>query len=60
MAGLPYLDLNTHLRRRFGQRVQKIALDAGFTCPNRDGRVSKGGCLYCNARGSGTGAWARG
>ncbi|MGA7578481.1 MAG: TIGR01212 family radical SAM protein [Desulfobaccales bacterium] len=60
MAGLPYLDLNTHLRRRFGQRVQKIALDAGFTCPNRDGRVARGGCLYCNARGSGTGAWARG
>ena len=60
MAGLPYLDLNSHLRRRFGQRVQKIALDAGFTCPNRDGRVSRGGCLYCNARGSGTGAWARG
>ncbi len=60
MAGLPYLDLNTHLRRRVGRRVQKIALDAGFTCPNRDGRVSRGGCLYCNARGSGTGAWARG
>ncbi len=60
MAGLPYLDLNTHLRRRVGRRVQKISLVAGFTCPNRDGRVSRGGCLYCNARGSGTGAWARG
>jgi len=60
MTRLPYLDLNTYLRRRFGLRVQKIALDAGFTCPNRDGRVSTGGCLYCNARGSGTGAWARG
>ncbi|MCX5891343.1 MAG: TIGR01212 family radical SAM protein [Deltaproteobacteria bacterium] len=58
--GLPYLDLNTHLRRRFGVRVQKITLDAGLTCPNRDGQVSGGGCLYCNARGSGTGAWARG
>lgn len=60
MTRLPYLDLNTYLRGRFGVRVQKIALDAGFTCPNRDGRVSTGGCLYCNARGSGTGAWARG
>jgi radical SAM protein (TIGR01212 family) len=40
--------------------VQKITLDAGLTCPNRDGRVGVGGCLYCNARGSGTGAWARG
>ena len=60
MAGLPYLDLNTHLRGRFGARVQKLTLDAGLTCPNRDGRVGTGGCLYCNARGSGTGAWARG
>ncbi len=60
MAGLPYLDLNTHLRQRFGERVQKITLDAGFTCPNRDGRVGVGGCLYCNARGSGTGAWVAG
>ena len=60
MAGLPYLDLNTHLRSRFGTRVQKISLDAGLTCPNRDGRVGAGGCLYCNSRGSGTGAAARG
>lgn len=60
MAGLPYLDLNTHLRSRFGTRVQKISLDAGLTCPNRDGRVGAGGCLYCNPRGSGTGAAARG
>ena len=60
MPSLPYLDLNTYLRRRFGTRVQKIPLDAGLGCPNRDGRVGVGGCLYCNARGSGTGAWARG
>ena len=60
MASLPYLDLNSHLRARFGERVQKITLDAGLTCTNRDGRVGVGGCLYCNARGSGTGAWARG
>ncbi len=60
MADLPYLDLNTYLKRRFGTRVQKITLDAGLTCPNRDGRVGTGGCLYCNARGSGTGAAARG
>jgi uncharacterized protein len=59
-AALPYLDLKTHLRRRFGERVQKLTLDAGLTCPNRDGRVGLGGCLYCNARGSGTGAWAEG
>lgn len=57
---LPYRDLNSYLRQRFGARVQKVTLDAGLTCPNRDGRVGLGGCLYCNARGSGTGAWARG
>ncbi len=60
MADLPYLDLNTYLKGRFGSRVQKIGLDAGLTCPNRDGRVATGGCLYCNSRGSGTGAWSRG
>ena len=60
MADLPYLDLNSYLRRLCGERVQKITLDAGLTCPNRDGRVGRGGCLYCNSRGSGTGAWSRG
>jgi len=55
-----YRDLNTHLRGLFGCRVQKISLDAGLTCPNRDGTLSTGGCIYCNPRGSGTGAMARG
>lgn len=55
-----YYDLNTYLRERFGQRVQKITVDAGFTCPNRDGTLGTGGCVYCNDRGSGTGAAARG
>jgi len=59
-AELPYRDLNSYLKGRFGERVQKITLDAGLSCPNRDGRVGAGGCLYCNARGSGTGAWGRG
>jgi radical SAM protein (TIGR01212 family) len=57
---LPYRDLNSYLRERFGARVQKVTLDAGLTCPNRDGRVGVGGCLYCNERGSGTGAWSQG
>jgi len=55
-----YNDLNTSLRSIFGCRVQKITIDAGFSCPNRDGTVSTGGCIYCNARGSGTGAHAKG
>ncbi|MGD8437806.1 MAG: TIGR01212 family radical SAM protein, partial [Syntrophobacterales bacterium] len=50
-----YRDLNTSLRERFGCRVQKITLDAALTCPNRDGTLGVGGCIYCNVRGSGTG-----
>ncbi len=57
---LPYYSLKDYLQSRFGERVQKVTLDAGLTCPNRDGRVGWGGCLYCNARGSGTGAAAQG
>ena len=53
-----YRDLNSHLRERFGCRVQRIALDAGLTCPNRDGTKGRGGCIYCNPRGSGTGRGA--
>ncbi len=37
-----------YLRRLFGGRVQKVAVNAGFTCPNRDGSISKGGCTFCN------------
>lgn len=55
-----YNDLNTYLRDIFGCRVQKITIDAGLTCPNRDGTLSHAGCIYCNIRGSGTGAHAKG
>ncbi|MFZ7113366.1 MAG: TIGR01212 family radical SAM protein [Desulfatiglandales bacterium] len=51
-----YRDYNGYLRELFGERVQKIPLDAGLTCPNRDGTLSYGGCIYCDRRGSGTGA----
>lgn len=54
-----YNDLNTYLRSVFGCRVQKISIDAGLSCPNRDGTISRGGCIYCNDRGSGTGAHAK-
>lgn len=56
MFSKPYRDYNTYLRELFGCRVQKITLDAGLTCPNRDGTLGTGGCIYCNERGSGTGA----
>jgi len=59
-ANKRYNDLNTYLRNIFGCRVQKITVDAGLTCPNRDGTFSHGGCIYCNIRGSGTGAHAKG
>ncbi|WDN90202.1 uncharacterized protein BuS5_03172 [Desulfosarcina sp. BuS5] len=55
-----YNDLNGYFRKIFGCRVQKISIDAGLSCPNRDGTLSRGGCIYCNARGSGTGAHSRG
>ncbi len=55
-----YHSLNAFLRRVFGERVQKVTIDAGFTCPNRDGAREKGGCIYCNAFGSGTGAFKEG
>lgn len=55
-----YNDFNSYLRDIFGLRVQKIRLDAGLTCPNRDGTKSVGGCIYCNKMGSGTGAFNKG
>ncbi len=51
-----YRDYNSYLRELFGERVQKISLDAGFSCPNRDGSISSEGCIFCDSRGSGSGA----
>ncbi|MBN2061640.1 MAG: TIGR01212 family radical SAM protein [Deltaproteobacteria bacterium] len=51
-----YRDYNSYLREIFGERVQKIAIDAGLGCPNRDGKISDRGCIFCDKRGSGTGA----
>ena len=42
-----------YFRRLFGGRVQKLSVDAGFTCPNRDGTVGRGGCTFCASGGSG-------
>ena len=55
-----YKDLNTYFRELFGHRVHKISIDAGMTCPNRDGTISTGGCIYCNSKGSGTGQYLAG
>ena len=48
-----YHTLNDELRRRFGCKVYKIALDGGFTCPNRDGAIDTRGCIFCAGDGSG-------
>lgn len=55
-----YNDFSTYLRKQFGCRVQRITIDAGFSCPNRDGTLSSSGCLFCDGKGSGTGAAAKG
>lgn len=44
----PYTDYSTFIKQKFGERVQKVSLDTGFTCPNRDGSKGFGGCTYCN------------
>lgn len=53
MSEKRYVTLNEHLRERFGEKVFKVSLDAGFTCPNRDGTLGRNGCIYCSERGSG-------
>ena len=43
-----YNSYNIYLKNIYGERIQKVTVDAGFTCPNRDGTVASGGCTYCN------------
>jgi len=53
LSGKRYNTLNDELFHEFGEKVSKIAIDGGFTCPNRDGTISDLGCLFCNEKGSG-------
>lgn len=48
-----YKTLNEHYREKFGCKVYKLSIDAGFTCPNRDGTLGIGGCIFCSAAGGG-------
>lgn len=48
-----YRHLNKYLKDKFGERTLKICIDGGFTCPNRDGMLGVGGCIYCSEKGSG-------
>ena len=54
-----YYSLNRYLRQTFGEKVYKLALDGGMTCPNRDGTLGTGGCIFCSAGGSGDFAQGR-
>lgn len=50
---LPYFSISQDLKERFGGKIVKLSLDAGFTCPNRDGTKGTGGCSFCSPEGSG-------
>ena len=48
-----YKNLSGYFREKYGRRLSKICIDGGFSCPNRDGRVGVGGCIFCGERGAG-------
>ena len=48
-----YHTFNYYLKTRYHQKVAKVILDGGFTCPNRDGSKGSGGCIFCSEKGSG-------
>lgn len=54
MKAKRYNAFSEELKRTFGCRVHRISVDAGFTCPNRDGKVGTGGCIFCGGAGSGS------
>lgn len=49
----PYNSLSDHLKKKLGAKTVKLSVSAGFTCPNRDGKVGRGGCIFCSGSGSG-------
>ena len=51
--GKPYYSLDCYLKQKFGQKIYKVAIDGGMTCPNRDGTKGTCGCSFCSAGGSG-------
>lgn len=52
-SSMEYLSFNEYMKNRFGQKVYKICIDGGFTCPNRDGTIDTRGCIFCSSGGSG-------
>ncbi|HCT91540.1 MAG TPA: TIGR01212 family radical SAM protein [Lachnospiraceae bacterium] len=57
--GRPYYSLDAYCRDTFGEKVYRLPLDGGMTCPNRDGTLGTGGCIFCSAGGSGEFAGSR-
>ena len=53
MENKRYNTISSYLKEKFGEKTLKICVDGNFTCPNRDGKVGVGGCIYCGERGSG-------
>ena len=53
MEKVRYNHLNSYLKQKFGSRTLKVCVDGGFTCPNRDGKVATGGCIFCGNEGAG-------
>ena len=51
--GKPYHSLDYSVREQFGEKLYKLALDGGMSCPNRDGTIGYGGCIFCSEGGSG-------
>ena len=52
MSGKAYNPISAYHKEKYGAKVYKITIDAGFDCPNRDGTISSGGCIFCDAGGS--------
>ena len=59
MDKIKYLSINSYLKKEYGMKVYKVSLDGGFSCPNRDGKIGFGGCIFCSKGGSGDFASSR-
>ncbi len=55
----PFYSANDYYKKIFGEKIIKLAIDGGFTCPNRDGTLSNKGCIFCSGKGSGDFAGSR-
>lgn len=59
MEKIKYYSINSYLKNEYGMKIYKVSLDGGFSCPNRDGKIAFGGCIFCSKGGSGDFASSR-